>query len=57
MKKTIALSIIFLFAVTACNSFEKEAKQSKPAVKETKAVKEVKKIKETKNKEIKDTVK
>ena len=57
MKKVIALSIIFLFTVTALNSFGKEVEQSKPAVKETKAAKEVKKINETKNKETKKTEK
>jgi len=57
MKKAIALSIIFLFTITACNSLKKEAKQSKPAVKETKVAKEVKKTNETKNKETKKTEK
>ena len=55
MKKIIALSIIFLFTVTAVNSFGKETEPAKSAVKETKAAKEVKKVKEakTKNKETK----
>jgi len=57
MKKVISLSIIFLLTVTALNSFGKETKQSKPAVKETKTAKEVKKIKKTITKETKKTEK
>jgi len=60
MKKVITLSIIFLFAAAAINSFGKETKAvdtAKPVVKETEKVKEVKKTKKPVIKETKKTEK
>ena len=51
MKKVITLSIIFLFAAAALNSFGKETKSAKTAVKETEKVKEIKKTKKPVTKE------